>query len=191
MSQEERVESFVSDERDFATFWQGVRRDEEKYGRSVNREFSFKDAYIKSLFGFCSYILELLGNVNILFQERLRTMAQLWDVVLSLKNEILSLIFQTNGDGSTGVGCLNGLNKEEMLEFQSSSDFIACLGDAFPMSVQSVEMRGRCFSDSQIVSLQNCSLFQGPHCSVLPFSNSWHSHETFSQQFPHQFVKMN
>ena len=66
MSQEERVESFVSDERDFATFWQGVRRDEEKYGRSVNREFSFKDAYIKSLFGFCSYILELLGNVNIL-----------------------------------------------------------------------------------------------------------------------------
>ena len=169
ISQARCVESFVSRESDFTSFWKSVRREEAKFGRSIDRDFSFEDPYIKATFSFCSYILELLGNVNVLFQERLCTVTRLWDVVLSLKNKILSLIFEANGDGHIGIDCLNGLKKDESVEFQNLLRLLLhSLDMRFPCPSHSLEMRYRHLSEPNIVSLQNYNLVQEPHCSVLP-----------------------
>ena len=63
---------------------------------SVPREFSFKNKIVKATFDFTLFVLELLGRINAVFQERLSTASQLWDIIVSLKAIIEQLATQTS-----------------------------------------------------------------------------------------------
>ena len=70
IAQSNYVELFVASEIEFPMFWNGLKRTSRHYGPCVNHDFSFQDPLIKAIFDFTLLILDLLGNVNTIFQER-------------------------------------------------------------------------------------------------------------------------
>ena len=113
MSQQTYVESFVTSELDFFALWNRMRNDTVKYGESIDQIFSLQSPFIKAAFSFTSEILDILGRVNTVFQQRFCTVSKLWDIILSLKSKISLLVEQSGGHCSTCFECLCGLSSVE------------------------------------------------------------------------------
>ena len=94
LSQTRFVERFVLEEPDFHHFWRGLKRDVMKYGACVEQEFSFSNTLIRATFGFTRFVLDLLGRINTVCQERFASVTELWDFVQSLKNIVDLLVEQ-------------------------------------------------------------------------------------------------
>ena len=81
-------------ETDFGSFWDCLRSKEDDYGPCVTQDFSFSNPLIQATFDFARNILDILGMINTVFQERYSTVQELLDIIVSLKLEIDRLIGQ-------------------------------------------------------------------------------------------------
>ena len=167
LSQTESVEAFVLEDDDFPDFWNSLRENE-LCGSSVPEEFSFDDRIIKATFGFALEMLELLGRVNTVFQKRLCTVSQMWDIVLSLKGKIASLIMQTRFPRSCELESLRGLSDPEVQDFEICLRQLFCsLETRFRYPSTSLDVK---HGQNSIVSfrlLEGRVRPNGPACSVL------------------------
>ena len=94
LSQRQYVEQFTLRDREFPRLWAGLRMNVQKYGPCVTQDFSFSNNLINATFGFTQFIFDLLGRINTVFQERYATVTELWDIIVSLKMKIHSLMYQ-------------------------------------------------------------------------------------------------
>ena len=180
MTQTRFIELFVSEEADFQQFLRGSKRDVEKYGGRVEKEFSFSNTLIRATFEFAQFILDLLGTVNTICQERFASIAELWDFVQSLKMKINTFVEQDLEVFVRGLNCLAMLSVNEAAEFHNClRGFKHCLDERFPCPSKSLDMNGRRHSIVQRVSSENESSRMN-NCSVMPLLDFF--------TFPHLFV---
>ena len=182
VSQAPFVEEFVSDESDFITFWNQLRNDPVNYGPWVEQEFSFKNKRIKAIFDFTQFFLELVGRTNSVFQERFSTVGQLWEIVVSLKMKVNSLIIQMGREVITSLESLCELSREETGQLQTTlRQLLHSLEMRFPVPSVSFDMKLRQHSRGSGVSLLNPpTTLEHLNCSVLPLLSF--------MAFPHDVV---
>ena len=177
-------------EKVFREFWTGLKTKVEKNGGRLEQCFSFKNPLIKASFGFTSFILDLLGRVNTVSQERLASFPQLWDIIQSLKMEVPKMIDQEPEVFSRSLDCMASLTSDEVAEFQNvlvGQDH--CLETRFHSPSthfnlnhgQATSLQLTSEGDRQSTNPHNCSvvqlmkLFTFPHnvvyhCGSLPLS---------------------
>ena len=90
--QQTSVDNFIAGQDAFMTFWDSLREQKKKFGTLVDRDFSFKDDKIRSLFLFVQFVLRLLGRVNRAFQERYLMLWEAWCFLDSLKKHLFDTI---------------------------------------------------------------------------------------------------
>ena len=169
LSQTEHVEAFVCREAEFVTLWNRLRKDLEECGQRAQINFSFKNPIVKATFDFTLCVLEMLGRVNTVFQERLSTTPQLWDIIVSLKANIQQMLTQTSFDPFSGLVSLNDLRSEATSAFHDVlRQLLHCLEKRFPVPSTSFDMKCRrnaqASNDAQHVREE----FKSPSCSVKP-----------------------
>ena len=176
LSQTESVEAFVLEDDDFPDFWNSLRENE-LCGSSVPEEFSFDDRIIKATVGFTLEMLELLGRVNTVFQKRLCTVSQMWDIVLSLKGKIASLIMQTRFPRSCELESLRGLSDPEVQDFEICLRQLFCsLETRFRYPSTSLDVKHGQNSIVSLRLLEGRVRPNGPHARYCLLSCSSHSH---------------
>mgnify|MGYP004552267677 CR=1 FL=1 len=169
LSQAEHVEAFVGGESEFASFWNGLRRDFDNCGQGVPHEFSFKNQMIKATFDFTLFILDPLGKVNTVFQERLSSASQLWDIVVSLKATIQQLIAQTRYDTIPGLESMGGMRSEGVAAFQDVlRQLLLFVERRFPVPSTSLDLKCKRNTHASNDVQQDIEQVQPPSCSVLP-----------------------
>ena len=169
LSQRQYVEQFALRDREFPRFWAGLRRNVQKYGPCVTRDFSFSNNLINATFGFTHFILDILGRINTVFQERYATVTELWDIIVSLKMKIHSFTVSSNRVFPLGLECLSGLSDNETDDFRALlTQLKRSLEMRFPCPSMSVDMRRRQFSNYANNSQTGEQPFQPPPCSVWP-----------------------
>ena len=99
---------------EFVRFWNGLRNDGQTFGPCVNQFFSFSNRLIDATFRFTFFILDFLGRINTVFQERFSVVVELWDMIMSLKALIDSFIVTPNTVLPTKLECLTGLSDDDV-----------------------------------------------------------------------------
>ena len=137
------------------------------YGRSVHNDFSFNNRVVKATFGFTLEILELLGRVNTVFQKPLCTVSETWNIIMSLKTKIASLIMEPRIVDSNERDSFNGLSENEVQESNCFETTVHCLGTRFQFPSTSTDEKRRQNSLTSFQLLHEQTTFKRPSCSVL------------------------
>ena len=139
LSQDLSVDGFIQDNDDFQKFWNSLVEDDEGFHLSADKHFSLLDGEFHCLFMFARSVLEILGRVNTVFQERYLLIWEAWCVVNSLKKHILWMMSHIQ----TTFTFLSNLDQHIISECESYlQNLLHSLSLRFPCPSLSHEMRG-------------------------------------------------
>ena len=154
---------------EFVRFWNGLRNDAQTFGPCVNQFFSFSNRLIDATFRFTFFILDFLGRINTVFQERFRVVVELWDMIMSLKALIDSFIVTPNTVLPTKLECLTGLSDDDVDMFHYLLiELKRALDLRFPRPSTSFDLKCRRYSKGPTVSEIGKQQFIPPNCGVMP-----------------------
>ena len=162
LSQSTFVEKFIKQDVDFQEFWSSLKTDQEKYGLNVESELSFEDGWFHSLFLFVKFILEMLGRVNRVFQERYLMIWESWSITQSLKKHIFNVMVRMQHTPPPSFNFLIGIVTEQIGNFISYMQHL----------LQSISLRFPCPSSSHDMRRMRTSLmieFDQDSTNLNPF----------------------
>ena len=159
------IEAFLIENDEFKGFWNEMRSDAQKNGLCVQQDFSLNCGLFISTMRFTSFILEFLGRVNTVFQERYATVSQLWDVVEAMKTSIMSWAAMLSLRNVTEFEFMS-LEDGQIKQFQHIlEELLHSVEMRFPCPTISLDMKVKRLRTGASTSQQEQST-PSPSCSI-------------------------
>ena len=142
---------------------------EEKFGLSDEKTFSLDDNEYHSIFLFVKFVLDMLGRVSQVFQQRYLMILEAWNIVDSLKKRVFNIITNIQSSSPTSFDFLSGIERDQVERYSTRlQQLLQGISLRFPCPSSSHDMRN--MGSSLFVEFDPVTIEHNPferQCSLL------------------------